>query len=96
MTMTDPAEFEEIADKCSEESGLSFGDLDDLSPEEQAEMADQNLAFEQCLADKGFEIDMEGGAFQVGPEIDFDEFNAAADECGMNMSGGDSDGGDNG
>lgn len=96
MEFTDPADFEQIADTCSEESGLSFGDLDDLSPEEQAEMADRNLAFQQCLAEQGFEIDMQDGAFQLGPEIDFDEFDAAADECGMNMTGPSGGSGENG
>lgn len=76
------AAFEDAEAACEHFLDGAFGTIDDLSAEEQAEIADANLAFEQCLHDKGFDVDVDpNGAFMLGPEIDFDDFNAAAEEC---------------
>lgn len=69
-------------EECNELVGGIFQDIDDLSPEQQAEMADMNLEFEKCLQEKGIDIDMEdGGAFMLPDDIDMEDFEAAASEC---------------
>lgn len=82
-------EFEAAAAECEQLLDGAFGTLEDLSPEERAEMADQQLRFERCMADNGFEIDSDdNGAFSLGPDIDFEEFEAAAAACGTESSDG--------
>lgn len=75
-------DFEAAAEECDELLDGVIQDLDDLSPEQRAELADMNLQFEQCMAEQGFDVSPdESGAFTLGPEIDFDEFEAASNDC---------------
>lgn len=74
--------FEQATAECEQLLDGAFQDFDDLSPEEQAEMADMSLRFDQCMSDQGFDIDADAnGAFTLGPETDFEAFEAAAAEC---------------
>lgn len=76
----DPEAFEAAFEKCDELLTDAFGEFE-MTPEQEAEMADQMLEMQRCLADLGFEIDLDGAAFELDPTIDFDEFEAAMDEC---------------
>lgn len=81
----DPGEFDAALDECGEELEGVFGSYEP-SPEEQAEMADQQAAFANCLADSGIEVDDAGdGGFVIGSEsgseADFEEQEKAMNDC---------------
>ncbi len=82
----DPAEFEAAAAQCDELLTDAFGEFE-VSPEQEAEIADQMLELEKCLAEAGYEIDMSGQAFEVDPSIDFEEFQQALDSCQTGVFG---------
>ena len=75
-------DFEAAAAECDSILEDAFGEFE-LSPEEEAEMADQMLEMQRCLAEKGIDIETDDGnaAFQIGGDLDFDEMEAAMDEC---------------
>ena len=75
-------DFEAAAAECDSILEDAFGEFE-LSPEEEAEMADQMLEMQRCLAEKGIDIETDdgNGAFQIGGDLDFDEMEAAMDEC---------------
>lgn len=60
-----------------------FGSFD-LSPEEEAEFADAEAKFNQCMTDKGFAVD--GNAISTDVD-DFEALDSAADECGSVFEG---------
>ncbi len=78
----DPEAFDEAFAKCDELLTDAFGEFE-MTPEEEAEMADQMLEMQRCLADLGFDIDFGDGtgAFELDQSIDFEEFDAAMQEC---------------
>lgn len=78
--ITDFEDLEEAQKECDPILDEAFGSFD-LSPEDEAEQADQMLALQLCLADEGFEIDMQSNRFQLPQDVDFDEFNAAMTRC---------------
>jgi len=75
-----PADLEAAEAECEPILDNAFASFD-LSPEQEAERADELLEVQQCLAEAGFEIDMSGGRFQVPQDVDFDEFNIAMKDC---------------
>lgn len=77
---TDEDSFEEASETCDPILEDAFGDFE-MSPEQEAELADQMLEMQKCLADAGFDIDMSGGAFELDADIDFDAFDAAMQKC---------------
>ena len=75
-----PEDIEAAQEACEPILDDAFGSFD-LSPEQEAEQADELLEIQQCLAEAGFDIDMTGGSFQVPQDVDFDEFNTAMNDC---------------
>ncbi len=74
--------YEAALEECEPILEGVFGDFT-LSPEQEAEMADAEAAFNQCAADAGFEIG-EGsadGGFQIDADVDIDELREVLDEC---------------
>lgn len=82
----DVEDFEAATEVCEPILEDAFGSFE-LSPEEEAEMADQMLELEKCLADEGFDIDMNGGnSFQIGgDDMDFEAFEEAMQTCGNDI-----------
>ncbi len=77
----DPEDFEAAAEACDPILEDAFGSFE-MTPEQEAEMADQMLELEKCMSDQGFDIDMGGNSFQIDESIDFEAFEAAMSECG--------------
>jgi len=78
-------DFEEAEKVCGPILEDAFGDFE-LSPEQEAEQADEMLALQKCLAAEGFDIDMGGGSFEVGGEdFDFEAFEGAMTTCGTGI-----------
>ncbi len=80
-------EFEAAMDECGALLGDAFGDFD-MSPEQEAAMADAELAFGECMREQGFPIETagEGGGISFQIESDPNDpdgtgFEAALDEC---------------
>lgn len=74
--------FAEAADACDPILEDAFGSFE-LSPDEEAEVADRQLDFQKCLKDQGFDADAgEGGSLTITGEFDEADFQAAADACG--------------
>ena len=69
---------EEICGPILEEAFGSF----EMTPEQEAEMADQMLELNRCMSDAGFDIDTTGGAFELDENIDFEAFEEAMSTCG--------------
>jgi hypothetical protein len=67
--------FNEALDECNEIFEDAFGEFE-LSPEQEAEFADAEAAFNQCMAEQGFE--MSDGGFEVE---DIDDLDATTDQC---------------
>jgi hypothetical protein len=67
------AECEPILDEA-------FGSFD-LSPEQEAEQADQLFAVQRCLSDQGFEIDVSGNQLSVEQLEDMAAFDSALEKC---------------
>lgn len=84
----DPESMDEAIAECDAILEDAFGSFE-LSPEEEAEEADSMLALQKCLAESGFDIQMDGGSFQLDENVDFDEFESAMDACGTEVEGGD-------
>ncbi len=76
-----PEDFEAAAEACDPILEDAFGSFE-MTPEQEAEMADQMLELEKCMSDQGFDIDMGGNSFQIDESIDFEAFEAAMSECG--------------
>ena len=92
----DAEEFEEAQEACGDILDGAFGERPQLSPEEEAEMRDNMLAFAECMRDHGVdmpdpEFDSGGGGFTVraeaapggggGPRPDDEEFQEAQEAC---------------
>ncbi len=76
----DAADFEEANAACEPILTDAFGEFE-MSPEDEAKFDDDMLAMQKCLSDKGFEIDLSGGSFELDDSIDFDEFQQAMNTC---------------
>ena len=76
-------EFEEASKECETILTDTFGEFE-LSPEQQAEHADENLELERCLGDAGFDIDLSGNSFQLPDDVDFEAFEEAMATCQPN------------
>lgn len=77
----DDEDFQAAEEVCGPILEDAFGSFE-FTPEQEAEIADQMLELERCLADQGFEIDTDGGAFELDPDIDFEAFQSAMSACG--------------
>ncbi len=74
-------EFEAAEEICGPILEEAFGSFE-MTPEQEAEMADEMLELSRCMSDAGFDIDMTGGAFQLDENIDFEAFEEAMSTCG--------------
>lgn len=74
-----PEDFEAAEEECNPILEDAFGSFE-MSPEQEAEMADQMLDLQRCMADAGYELDLEGNSFTIGAE-DGDGFEDALKEC---------------
>jgi hypothetical protein len=89
-------EFEAANEACEGILDDAFGDRPQLSPEEQAEMQDNMLAFTECMREHGIdmpdpEFSEDGGGFSVrvddegggggGPDPSDPDFEAAQEAC---------------
>jgi len=81
----EPEDFEAAEAECNEILEDAFGSFE-LSPEQEAEMADAELELQRCLSEAGFDIDMGGGSFMLSEEIDFEAFEDAMSGCGNEIS----------
>lgn len=72
--------MEEATKECDKILDDAFGEFE-MSPEQEAEMADQNLELERCLADNGIDIDISGGAFELPADLSVDQFDELMSEC---------------
>lgn len=92
----DAEAFEAAQEACGEILDDAFGERPQLSPEEEAEMRDNMLAFAECMREHGIdmpdpEFGTEGGGFSVrveassgadrGPRPDDEEFQEAQEAC---------------
>ena len=73
--------FEAAAEICEPILEDAFGSFE-MTPEQEAEMADQMLELEKCMSEAGFDIDMSGNSFQLDDSIDFEAFEEAMSSCG--------------
>lgn len=80
VAIDDLEEFEAAAEECDEILDDAFGEFE-LTPEQEAEFADQTLELERCLRDEGFDIDMSGDGFEISEDIDFEAFEEAMRTC---------------
>lgn len=71
-------EFEAAMDECSDLLGDAFGEFEP-TPEQEAQLADAELKFNQCMSDKGFTVRADGALEFEGD--DFEALEAAASEC---------------
>lgn len=82
--------FEAAQAECESIMDDAFGSFD-LSPEQEAEQADQLLALQRCLADQGFDVDLSGGSFSIEQSDDMEAFDDALQTCsqdaGLNGEG---------
>jgi hypothetical protein len=87
-----PERMEEAQRECDPILQEAFGSFD-LDPEQEAEMADQMLALQLCLADEGYDIEINDNMFNPG-QVDMEEFGAALDRCSQEVDLGTGDGSD--
>ncbi len=78
--------YEAALEECEPILEAVFGDFE-LTPEQEAELADAEAKFNQCMADAGFEMTSpegndEAAGFELDADMDIDDLQAAADECG--------------
>ncbi|MEM9610599.1 MAG: hypothetical protein AAGA99_24520 [Actinomycetota bacterium] len=74
-------DLEAAMEQCDSILEDTFGSFEP-SPEEQAELADAEAAFANCMTDAGFEISNEDGAIAIGSDGEDDEaVEAALDDC---------------
>ncbi|MFW2382756.1 MAG: hypothetical protein ACN4GZ_13425 [Acidimicrobiales bacterium] len=76
--------FEDAAEKCDPILEAAFGEFE-MSPEQEAEMMDQELALAQCMRDNGIDWpDPSGGGnltIELGDDVDPETLNAAMETC---------------
>ena len=77
--------YEAANEECEPILEEVFGDFS-LSPEQEAEFADVQAKFNQCMSDSGFPITPSGDSgeaigFEVDADGDFEELESAMDEC---------------
>lgn len=78
-------DFEAATEQCDAILDDAFGDFE-LTPEQEAEQADQMLEFERCMADAGFEIDTSAGVVELDADLDFEAFDAANENCAQSFA----------
>lgn len=85
--------FEEAGEACDPILEAAFGEFE-LSPEQEAEFMDEQLAFAQCMRDNGVDWpdpDPNGDstiALELGSDVDPDTIDAAMETCGEGLFGG--------
>jgi hypothetical protein len=76
--------FDEAAAECDPILEAAFGEFE-LSPEQQAEMMDQELALAHCMRDNGIDWPDPSGdgstMIELGDDVDPETVNAAMDVC---------------
>lgn len=76
--------FDEAAAECDPILEAAFGEFE-LSPEQQAEMMDQELALAQCMRDNGIDWPDPSGdgniTIELGDDVDPEAVNAAMEVC---------------
>lgn len=83
----DPEAADEECGALLEQAGMSF----DRDPGADAEIADQMLRMQRCLADRGIDVEIQDGGIQiddVGAGSDIDEALAACDRATRPEMGG--------
>ncbi len=83
----DEGVLEEATKKCDPILDEAFGEFE-LTPEQEAEFADQMLEMSKCLSARGFEIELDGEVFGLPEDVDFDAFEEAMNECQPDSFGG--------
>ncbi len=85
--------FEEAAASCDSILEAAFGEFE-MTPEMEAEMRDQELAFARCMRDNGIEDwpdpagDLSGDmSIELPEDLDPDELNAAMETCSQDTFG---------
>ena len=80
----DTETFDEASAECGPILDEAFGEFE-MSPEQQAELMDQELAFAQCMRDNGLDWPDPSGNdnifVELGDDIDPDVVNAAVETC---------------
>lgn len=80
--------FEEAGTACDPILEAAFGEFE-LSPEQEAEMMDQQLAFAQCMRDNGIDwpdpTSDNSQMIELGDDMDPETLNAAMETCAPEM-----------
>jgi hypothetical protein len=80
--------FEEAGAACDPILEAAFGEFE-LSPEQEAEMMDQQLAFAQCMRDDGIDwpdpTSDNSQMIELGDDMDPETLNAAMETCAPEM-----------
>lgn len=89
----DFAAFEEASAACDSILESAFGEFE-MTPEQQAEIRDQELAFARCIRDNGIEDwpdpsgDLSGAmSIELPDDLDPEELNTAMDVCSTEVFG---------
>ncbi len=76
--------FDEAAQECDSILDAAFGEFE-MSPEQEAEMMDQELALAQCMRDNGIDWPDPSGdgnlTIELGDDVDPETVNAAMETC---------------
>lgn len=74
-------DFEAAEEVCGPILEDAFGSFE-LTPEQEAEMADEMLELSRCMSEQGFDIELDQGVFELDEDIDFEAFENAMSTCG--------------
>lgn len=80
--------LEEANKECSPILEAAYGDFE-LTPEQDAEMRDLELAFAQCMRDNGIDWPDSGAFNNLDEDFDFSTANGAMEICGEEVYGDD-------
>lgn len=72
--------FETAAEACDQILEDAFGSFE-MTPEQEAEAADQMLEMQRCLSEAGFDINLDDNAFELDENVDFEAFEEAMSSC---------------
>ena len=91
---SDPGAFEEAGKVCDPILEDAFGEFE-MSPEQEAELRDQELVFARCMRDNGVDwpdptgdFGSGGSVIELGDDVDPETMNAAMDTCSKEAFGG--------
>jgi hypothetical protein len=91
---SDPGAFDEAGKVCDPILEGAFGEFE-MSPEQEAELRDQELVFARCMRDNGVDwpdptgdFGSGGGVIELGDDTDSETMNAAMDTCSQEAFGG--------